>query len=109
FQGDATRVAKFDWFRVVRPGNCVPTGSCTDAIADDFDGAELGEGWNVLRPAGAGPQVADGNLNLEIRSGDFININADAENVVMRPAPSGGWTATTKFNIAEINENGEQA
>jgi PKD repeat protein len=109
FQGAATRVAEFDWFRLELADDCEPTGACPQAIADDFEGTELGAGWNVLRPAGDGPELADGNLNLQIRSGDFINTTATAENVVMRPAPSGGWTATTEFNIAAIDENGEQA
>ena len=109
FQSDAERVAKFDYFRVQLAGDCEPTAPCTEASFDDFDGDELGEEWTVLRPAGPGAVVSGGDLNLQIRSGDFINEQATAQNVVLRDAPERGWTATTEFNVSAIDQNGEQA
>ena len=76
---------------------------------DEFDGATLDPRWEVRRPAGGGPVVADGKLSLPIRAGDFINNTATAENVVLQEAPVGGWTATTRLSTAAIDVNGEQA
>jgi PKD repeat protein len=77
---------------------------------DEFTGSTLDDArWDVLRPAGSGPTVADGKLSLPIRSGDFITNSATAENVVLQDAPAGGWTATTRLSTASIDVNGEQA
>jgi PKD repeat protein len=77
---------------------------------DEFAGSALDDArWDVLRPASDGLAVADGKLNLTLRTGDLINATATAENVVLQDAPTGGWTATTKLNTAAINAQGEQA
>ena len=77
---------------------------------DEFDGTMLDDvRWDVLRPAAEGLAVADGKLNLALRNGDLISGTTTAENVVLQDAPTGGWTATTKLNVAAINAQGEQA
>ena len=77
---------------------------------DEFDGTTLDDvRWDVLRPAVDGLAVAGGKLNLTLRNGDLIAGTASAENVVLQDAPAGGWTATTKLNVAAIDTQGEQA
>jgi PKD repeat protein len=100
------------------PAGAAATGSSARSAAlaaascgtDEFTGAALDDArWDVLRPAGTGPTVADGKLSLPIRNGDLINGTATAENVVLQDAPRGGWVATTKLSTAAIDVNGEQA
>ena len=77
---------------------------------DEFPGTALDDArWDVLRPAGGGPTVADGALGLPIRAGDLIGGTASAENLVLQDAPEGGWTATAELSTAAIDVNGEQA
>jgi hypothetical protein len=77
---------------------------------DEFDGTVLDDvRWDVLRPAAEGLAVDGGKLNLTLRNGDLISGTASAENVVLQDAPAGGWTATTKLNVAAIDAQGEQA
>src|SRR5829696_841380 len=76
---------------------------------DEFTGTALDARWDVRRPAGGGPTVADGKLSLPIRAGDFISGTATAENVLLQDAPAGGWTATTRLSTSAIDVNGEQA
>ncbi|HSI80510.1 MAG TPA: ThuA domain-containing protein, partial [Solirubrobacterales bacterium] len=85
-----------------------PGGECLPQ-SDEFVGDSLDEKWDVLRPAGVGPQVADGSLSLEFRQGDFIANDALAENTVLQDAPNGEWTVTTRLDTSGINANGEQA
>ncbi len=93
---------------VVRDG--VSAALAASCGADEFDGTALDDArWDVLRPAAEGLAVADGKLNLTLRNGDLISGTANAENVVLQEAPAGGWTATTKLNVAAINAQGEQA
>ena len=87
-----------------------PSRSPRPCGTDEFDGTALDDvRWDVLRPATEGLAVADGKLNLTLRTGDLISGTATAENVVLQDAPAGGWTATTKLNVAAINAQGEQA
>ncbi len=83
-------------------------GDCLSQ-SDEFDGSALDPRWDVLRQAGAGPQVAGGSLGLEIRQGDFIANDPLAENTLLQDAPSGEWTVTTRLDTSQIDANGEQA
>ncbi len=83
-------------------------GDCLSQ-SDEFDGSALDPKWDVLRQAGAGPQVAGGSLGLEIRQGDFIANDPLAENTLLQDAPSGEWTVTTRLDTSQIDANGEQA
>ncbi len=100
---------------VIRDRAGEESGAAAAALAascgtDEFEGTTLDDArWDVLRPAGGGPTVSGGKLNLELRNGDLINGTASAENVVLQDAPTGGWRATTEFNIGQINAQGEQA
>lgn len=95
--------------------SAVRDGVATAAAAascgtDEFDGSALDDArWDVLRPAAAGLSVGGGKLDLTLRAGDLIGGTASAENVVLQEAPAGGWTATTKLNVAAIDAQGEQA
>src|SRR3954471_25056829 len=74
---------------------------------DEFDGSALDARWNVLRPDG-GLAVAGGRLSLPFSNTDLIGGTASAANLVLQDAPAGGWTATTRLNIAGGDKNGEQ-
>jgi len=92
----------------------VDAGAAAAAVAmcgtDEFDGGTLDDArWDVLRPDPTGLTVADGKLNLALGTGDLIGGGATAQNVVLQDAPVGGWTATTEFNVQNIDANGEQA
>ncbi len=63
----------------------------------------------MLRPAGGGPQVANGSLGLPILQGDFIANDPLASNTLLQDAPSGEWTVTTRLDTSAIDANGEQA
>ena len=95
-------------------GATLGAGGAAQALAaacgtDEFDGTALDDArWDVLRPDGS-LSVSGGKLNLTLSNTDLIGGSASAANLVLQDAPAGGWTATTKFNIAAINGNGEQA
>ena len=100
---------------VLRDRAGAENGAAAAALAascgtDEFEGTTYDDArWDVLRPANGGPTVAGGKLSLELRNGDLINGTATAENVLLQDAPTGGWRATTEFNIGQINAQGEQA
>ena len=77
---------------------------------DAFSGAALdGDRWSVLRPAQDGAAVAGGRLRLPLGAGALAGAEATARNVVLQPAPAGGWTASARVGIAAVDEPGEQA
>ena len=43
--------------------------------------------------------VADGTLKLPTAAGDLYGTRNDATNLVLQPAPSGAWQATTKVTL----------
>ncbi len=93
-------------FTIQPPGgggnSCLPQ-------SDEFAGSALDAKWEVRRPAGGGPTVANGSLGLPILEGDFIANDPLASNTLLQDAPSGEWTVTTRLNTAAIDANGEQA
>ena len=91
-------------------GGATATALAAMCGTDEFDGSTLDDArWDVLRPVPAGLNVAGGKLNIELSNTDLISGTATAQNLALQDAPAGGWTATTKFNIASIDTNGEQA
>ena len=75
-----------------------PASSCTTTFRDDFDGAALDAGWSVVRQDQA-LSVGGGALNIATENGDVYGTDTNnAKNIVLRTAPSGAWTATTKLN-----------
>ena len=107
----ALAVAASAWARLLDDDGA---GGATAEVAlcgtDEFDGATLDDArWDVLRPDATGPTVGGGKLNLPLGTGDLIAGSADAQNLVLQDAPTGGWTATTELNVQSIDANGEQA
>jgi PKD repeat protein len=94
-------------------GAALPTGGARAALAatcgtDEFDAAALDDArWDVIRPAAAPIGVSGGKLGIGLAQTDMISGTANAA-LVLQDAPAGGWTATTKFNIGAVNENGKQ-
>ncbi|MEE6273327.1 family 16 glycoside hydrolase, partial [Georgenia sp. MJ206] len=72
---------------------------------DDFDGTELDRAvWsNVVRENAETLNVEDGALVLPTGSYDMYGGNTNAENLVLRPAPEGAWSATTEMTLSPVN------
>jgi PKD repeat protein/type 1 glutamine amidotransferase len=72
--------------------------TCTPGVyRDDFNGNELGAGWSVVR-RDATLVVNNGAVTIPTAAGDLYQTANSAKNVVLRTAPSGAWTITTKLN-----------
>jgi cytochrome c len=89
-------VAHFDWIRF-NPDEPVGGGG-GGSFVDDFDGADLGAGWDVVR-RDQQLTVSGGKLNIPAQTGDLYQTRNDAKNLVLRDAPAGPWVATTKVNF----------
>ena len=74
-----------------------PASSCTTTFRDDFDGTALDSSWSVVRQDQA-LSVGGGAVSITTENGDVYQTANDAHNIVLRSAPSGAWTATTKIN-----------
>ena len=90
-------VAHFDWIRF-NPDEPIGGGG-GGSFVDEFDGAALGAGWDVVRQDQT-LTVSGSKLNIPAQTGDIYGGSPnDAKNLVMRAAPSGPWVATTKMNF----------
>lgn len=78
------------------------------AGSDEFGGNALDPKWEILRPLPTGLDVSDGALRLRAYGGDMHSGNATARNVLLQPAPTGGWTATTKIDVRGLTVTGDQ-
>ncbi|HWK28422.1 MAG TPA: ThuA domain-containing protein [Solirubrobacter sp.] len=77
-----------------------PASSCNTTYRDDFNGSALDSSWTVVRQSQA-LSVTDGALNIGTENGDVYGTDTNnAKNIVLRPAPSGAWTATIKLNLS---------
>ncbi len=94
-------VARFDWVRFnpdSSGGGGGGGGSETELFADQFDGSDVGAGWDVVRRDQA-LTVSGGALRIPAATGDLYSAGGNAANLVVRAAPSGSWTATAKVNF----------
>ena len=99
--GQPSIPAVFDWFTLDSPGD--PN--------DEFggDALDLCRWTEIVRHDPEGYEVSGGELVLPAAHGDFFgNGPNDNPNIVLQPAPSGPWTATTRLRFTP-NENYEQA
>jgi hypothetical protein len=86
--------------------------NCNPDLNDEFDGTAL----DTQRWAFAGNRrddtaisVAEGQLALKIRAGDLIGATASAKNVLLQDAPDGPFMVTTRLNVRDLTEEGQQA
>ncbi|MEV4345024.1 ThuA domain-containing protein [Actinoplanes sp. NPDC049596] len=85
-----------------------PDTACFGARSDDFLGDGLDRGrWSVVRENQAF-SVTGGTLRLPTAAGDLYGTRNDATNLVLKPAPSGAWQATTKITLP-VTANYQQA
>ncbi|TYC03947.1 DUF1349 domain-containing protein [Micromonospora sp. WP24] len=85
-----------------------PNTSCFGARSDDFTGAALDKArWSVVRENQL-YSVSNGALRLPTAVGDLYGARNDATNLVLQPAPSGPWQATTRFTLP-VTTNWQQA
>jgi PKD repeat protein len=93
----------------IRATNC-PAGQPDPN--DEFDGSELDTcRWSeIVRDDPTGRSVSGGALAIDTGNGtDMYGGNTNAENLVLQPAPEGGWVATTKVDITLAEKDYEQA
>ena len=72
-------VADFDWIRF-NPDEPIGGGG-GGSFVDDFDGADLGAGWDVVR-RDQQLTVSGGKLNIPAQPGDIYGGRNDAKNLV---------------------------
>ena len=101
-------VARFDWIRFNPDsstgggGGGGGGGSETELFADEFDGTDVGAGWDVVRRDQA-LTVSGGALRIPAAAGDLYAAGGNAANLVLRDPPaSGPWTATAKVNFEAL-------
>ncbi|MDQ7904483.1 ThuA domain-containing protein [Phytohabitans sp. ZYX-F-186] len=86
-----------------------PNTSCFGARSDDFLGSTLDKTrWSTVVRENQLYSVQGGSLVLPTGVGDLYGSRNDATNLVLQPAPSGAWQATTKLTLATA-ENYQQA
>ncbi|MBB5787933.1 ThuA domain-containing protein [Jiangella mangrovi] len=109
-EGVTADLLALDWVRFNGDGVSVPAPPCADGGVDEFDGDALDLScWSsIVRHDPAGYHVADGSLVLPTAHGELTSAQADATNLVMRPAPEDGWTATTRVT-ADVGTAFQQA
>ena len=86
-----------------------PNTSCFGAKSDDFDGTAL-DRTRWTRSSGRTRRTPSrgGSLVLPTAAGDLYGSRNDATNLVLQPAPSGAWQATTKVTLP-VTANYQQA
>jgi cytochrome c len=85
-----------------------PNTSCFGVLSDDFTGTSLDKSkWTVVREDQS-YSVSDGSLLLPTGVGDLYGTRNDATNLVLEPAPSGAWSATTRVTLP-VTANYQQA
>src|ERR671914_20936 len=99
-QAPSHPVASFDWIRFdpdTPSGGGGGGGGTT--VTDNFDGTDVqSPPWEVVR-RNQELQVSGGALRIPSSQGDLYGTNNTANNLVLRDAPGGVWTATTKLNF----------
>ncbi len=86
--------------------------NCEPDLNDEFDGDALSGDWEVLRPDDEDDEdivVAGGQLSLKVRAGDLIGDQATAKNLLLKDAPDGPWVVTTRLDVRDLDEPGQQA
>jgi len=77
--------------------------------SDDFDSAQLGPQWQLLRPDADSWQLTDGSLVITSQRGDLQGGTNTARNVALQQV-NGDWTAETKLafsrRLSHDNEQG---
>ena len=78
--------------------NVAASSSCFNTYRDDFNGTDLGAGWDVVRRDQT-LVVNDGTVTIPAQAGDVYQTANNAKNLVLRTAPTGPFTITTKLNF----------
>jgi glucose/arabinose dehydrogenase/PKD repeat protein len=102
-----------DGRKVVRAFRIEALADCSGgprAPGDEFDGTALDVcRWStILREEPSRYRVEEGKLEIDALDGDMHGGNTSARNVVLQPAPDGGWEAITKVALPQ-GEEFEQA
>jgi regulation of enolase protein 1 (concanavalin A-like superfamily)/type 1 glutamine amidotransferase len=90
----------FDWIRFDPD---TPAGGGGTQL-DEFNGTDLASPpWDVVRRDQT-MTVGSGALHIPAAPGDIYGDKNDAKNLVLREAPTGAWTATTKVAFEGDNQ-----
>src|SRR5918999_302127 len=100
-QAPSHPVASFDWIRFDpdTPSGGGGGGGGGTTVTHNFDGTDVeSPPWEVVR-RNQELQVSGGALRIPSSQGDLYGTTNTANNLVLRDAPGGVWTATTKLNF----------
>jgi PKD repeat protein/plastocyanin len=86
----------FDWIRF-DPDTGSGSGGGS-SVVEEFNGTDVAAPWEVVRRDQA-LTVSGGALHIPAAQGDVYGSTNTAKNLVVRPAPTGAWTATTKMSF----------
>jgi cytochrome c len=107
-QAPSKPLAYFDWIRFDPDGGSGGGGGGGGTVLDEFNGTDVATPpWEVVRRDEA-MTVGGGALHIPAAPGDIYGGQNDAKNLVVRAAPTGAWTATTKVAF-EGNAQWQQA
>jgi type 1 glutamine amidotransferase len=84
----------------IEPADCAPPAPCAGGPDDEFEGDTLECPWStIVRENPDRYEVRDGALRITTANGDLYGAGGNVENIVLQPAPSGGWEAATELTI----------
>ncbi|WP_051251367.1 Ig-like domain-containing protein [Paenibacillus harenae] len=71
----------------------------TEGSTDEFNGATLNPQWNWIRESRANWSLSGkpGYMSIVSQSGDIVNGQATAKNILLTGAPEGDWTIETRM------------
>ncbi|HBE77563.1 MAG TPA: hypothetical protein DDW65_07230, partial [Firmicutes bacterium] len=77
---------------------------------DEFDGPTLDSSWSWVRENKNNWSLSEnsGSLTIHTEYGELLYSDNNMKNIMLRPAPAGDWTITTKIN-ATFDDSYEQA
>nr|WP_265736703.1 PQQ-dependent sugar dehydrogenase [Peterkaempfera griseoplana] len=76
-----------------------PPVECLGTASDEFTGDQLDTGrWSVVRQD-QNLKVTGGNLVIPTSDTDIYSAGGNTPDIVLQPAPSGAWQATTKLTL----------
>lgn len=107
YKGGATGESYFDDLSLIEygevPGSAPvivpPPPVFIEGYSDNFNSAELDEQWNFIRENKAKWSLDDrsGYMTIVSESGDIVDGQATARNIMLTGAPEGDWTIDTRM------------
>lgn len=114
---DGNASGGFDWLAVDRlrimrgdtapPAAVAPTSISNPPYRDDFGSGTLGSIWSWVRPDGANWSLTanPGYMRIATQPGELFQTTNTAKNLLLRNAPDGDWTISTKLTYSPTAGN----